>query len=111
MRRTRGWLALWLALLAGRVTAQTRIEERWPLDSGGSVRVASPFGSIRVLGWDADSVAVSARLERRAGRFFAAGDAHVRNLGIDTAVGGGGAGPGVHGPRGATGRGRAGRRR
>src|SRR5712691_5629971 len=100
MRRTRGWLALWLALLAGRATAQTRMEQRWPLDSGGSVRVASPFGSIRILGWDADSVAVSARFARRAGRFSAAGDAHVRKLAMDTAAGV--AELEVHVPRGAT---------
>jgi len=97
----KGCLALWLALLAGQATAQTRIEERWPLDPGGSVRVASPSGSIRVLGWDADSVAVSARLGARTGRFFAAGDGHVRKLGVD----GGNGEPvelEVHVPRGAT---------
>jgi hypothetical protein len=99
-------------LLAGQATAQTRIDERWPLDSGGSVRVASPFGSIRVLGWDADSVAVSARLGPRAGRFYAAGDEHVRKLGVDIAAdardaarpgaGGEGAELEVRVPRGAT---------
>jgi DUF4097 and DUF4098 domain-containing protein YvlB len=102
MRRTRVWLVCAIALLARQATAQTRIEERWPLDSGGSVRVASPFGSIRILGWDADSVAVSARLERPAGegRFSAAGDAHVRKLAVDTAAGA--AELEVHVPRGAT---------
>src|SRR3989475_8615161 len=99
MRRKRGGLALWLALLAGQATAPTRVEERWPLDSGGSVRVASSFGSIRVLGWDVDSVAVSARLAPRAGRFDGAGDGHVRNLGIDAAAGR--AELEVHVPRGA----------
>src|SRR2546422_11568494 len=100
MRRTRGWLALWLALLAGQARAQTRIEERWPLDSGGSVRVASPFGGIRVVRWDADSVAVAARRGPPAGRLYAAGGGHVRHLGVHHA-----AGPREHevpGPRGAT---------
>jgi hypothetical protein len=100
MRRTRGWLALVLALLARQAMAQTRIDQRWPLDPGGSVRIASPFGTIRVLGWDVDSVAVAARLARRAGRFSAAGDGHVRNLGVDTAAGG--AELEVHVPRGVT---------
>src|SRR3989449_10401807 len=99
MRRTTGWPALWLALLAGQATAQTRIEERWPLDSGGSVRVASSFGSIRVLGWDVDSVAVSARPAPRAGRFYAAGDGPGRKRGVDTAAGR--AEAAVHVPRGA----------
>src|SRR3989442_2655 len=102
MRRMGGCLAFALALLARQARAQTRTDERWPLDSGGSVRIMNPFGSVRVLGWDADSLAVSARLERRAGRFFAAGDVHVRKLGVDTAAGGAGADLEVHVPRGAT---------
>src|SRR6266571_3104757 len=101
MRRMGGCLAFALALLARQATAQTRTDERWPLDSGGSVRIMIPLRSVRVLGWDADSLAVSARLERRAGRFYAAGDAHVRKLGVD---GGGEAGAElvVRVPRGAT---------
>src|SRR6266571_5780957 len=102
MRRMGACLAFALALLGRQATAQTRTDERWPLDSGGSVRIMIPHGSVRVLGWDADSLAVSARLERRAGRFFAAGDVHVRKLGVDTAAGGAGADLEVHVPRGAT---------
>jgi len=97
----KGCLVLWLALLARQATAQARIDERWPLDPGGSVRIVNPFGSIRVLGWDADSVTVSARVGARAGRFVAAGDGHVRKLGVD----GGNGEPAelaVHVPRGAT---------
>jgi hypothetical protein len=95
-------LAVAIALLARQALAQARIEQRWPLDSSGSVRIVNPSGTVRVLGWDADSVAVSARLERpgRGGRFSAAGDAHVRTLGVDTAAGG--SELQVHVPRGAT---------
>ena len=100
MSRMRGCLALALALLTRQATAQTRTEQRWPLDPGGSVHIVNPVGRVRVLGWDADSLAVSARLERRAGRFTAAGDAHVRKLGVDTAAGS--AELEVHIPRGAT---------
>src|SRR2546422_4842876 len=100
MGAMKGWLALALSLLARQATAQAQIAQRWPLDPGGSVRIANPAGRIRVLGWDADSVAVSGRLGPRAGRFSAAGDQHVRTLGVDT-------GPGaaeleVHVPRRAT---------
>src|SRR5713101_3067402 len=100
MRAMKGWLALALTLLVRQATAQAQIAQRWPLDAGGSVRIANPAGRIRVLGWDADSVAVSGRLEPRAGRFSAAGDRHVRTLGVDT-------GPGaaeleIHVPRRAT---------
>src|SRR5207253_9082632 len=101
MRRIGGCLAFALALLARQATAQTRTDERWPLDSGGSVRIMNPFGRVRVLGWDADSLVVSARLARRAGRLFAAGDVHVRKLGVDTAAGGAGLDLAVHVPRGA----------
>ena len=100
MKRVRIWLAVAIALLARQATAQARIEQRWPLDSSGSVRIVNPSGRVRVLGWDVDSIAVSARLERRAGRFSAAGDAHVRTLGVDTAAGG--SELEVHVPRGAT---------
>src|SRR3989442_15263320 len=100
MGAMKGWLALALSLLARQATAQAQIAQRWPLDPAGSVRIANPAGRIRVLGWDADSVAVSGRLGPRAGRFSAAGDQHVRTLGVDT-------GPGaaeleVHVPRPAT---------
>ncbi len=100
MRAMKGWLALALTLLARQAAAQAQIGERWPLDLGGSVRITNPIGRIRVVGWDADSVAVSGRLEPRAGRFSAAGDRHVRTLGVDT-------GPGaaeleIHVPRRAT---------
>jgi len=101
MRGTKGCLVLWLALLAGQATAQTRIDERWPLGPGGAVRIVNPVGSVRVLGWDAESVAVSARLGARAGRFFAAGGGDVRKLGVE----GGNGEPAeleVHVPRGAT---------
>ncbi len=100
MSRMRGCLAFALALVARQTTAQTRTEQHWPLDPGGSVRIVNPFGRVRVLGWDADSLAVSARLERRAARLSAAGDAHVRKLGVDTAAGS--AELEVHVPRGAT---------
>jgi DUF4097 and DUF4098 domain-containing protein YvlB len=53
-----------------------------------------------VLGWDADSLAVSASLAQRAGRFSAAGDAHVRKLWVDPEAGS--AELEVHVPRGVT---------
>jgi len=102
MRAMNGWPALALALLARQPTAQAQIAERWPLDPSGSVRIVNPAGRIRVLGWDADSVALSGRLEPRAGRFSAAGDTHVRTVRIDTGPGGGAAELQIHVPRRAT---------
>ena len=79
LTRIIGWLTLALALGA-RAQGQTRIEKRWPLESGGTVRIASPLGTIRVLGWDVDTLAVTARLEPRTGRFSGGGDGQVRKL-------------------------------
>src|SRR2546425_1042882 len=86
MVRTGTWLTVALALLGRQATGQARVDERWPLDPGGSVRIVSPFGRIRVLGWDADSLAVSGRLDAGAGRFYATGDAGARKLGVDIAA-------------------------
>src|SRR5207253_1584447 len=74
MATTGTWLTVALALLGRQAMAQARVDQRWPLDPGGSVRIVSPFGRIRVLGWDVDSVAVSGRLDAGAGRFYATGD-------------------------------------
>jgi Putative adhesin len=82
--QTTGWLALALAVVATPAASSQRpVEERWPLDPHGSVRIVSPFGTIRVAGWDTDSVVVSARLGPRAGTFSSAGDAGVRKLWVE----------------------------
>src|SRR2546422_5625517 len=83
MVRTVGWLALGCALLGRSGLAQGGgpVAARWAFDPGGSVRIMNPYGQIRVIGWDVDSLAVSGRLEAKAGRFYAAGDARVRKLG------------------------------
>jgi len=86
MATTGTWLTVALALLGRQAMAQARVDQRWPLDPGGSVRIVSPFGRIRVLGWDVDSVAVSGRLDAGAGRFYATGDAGARKLGVDIAA-------------------------
>jgi hypothetical protein len=102
-KSTAVWLAL--VLLAPAAAAQSRMDERWPLESGGSVRIDWPAGTVRVTGWDAESLAVSAQLESGAGRFVAAGDAHVRKLGVaitDRAPKAGTARLEVHVPRDAT---------
>jgi putative adhesin len=105
--RTGGWLAVALALGAARAAGQQRIDERWPLDPHGTIRIVNSVGTVRVLGWDADSLGVSARLEPGAGKFSTGGDTVVRKLWVE---GGGGGRVGkagradltVHVPRGAT---------
>src|SRR2546428_6441778 len=80
MTRTIGWLALAIALVAGQAAGQGRVDEHWALDPNGTVRITCPFGKIRVRGWDAETLAVTGRLERGAGRLSATGDAHVRTI-------------------------------
>ena len=76
-------LALVLLWVARAAMAQARIDERWPLDAAGSVRIVHPAGRVRVVGWDVDSLAVVGTLAPGAGRFYSAGDGHVRKLGVD----------------------------
>src|SRR5206468_11889635 len=80
MTRTTGWLTLALALLARQAAGQERVNEHWALDPNGAIRITCPFGKIRVRGWDAETLAVTGRLERGAGRLSATGDAHVRTI-------------------------------
>ncbi|WP_407351255.1 DUF4097 family beta strand repeat-containing protein [Luteimonas sp. R10] len=56
--------ALLLALLmpVSAVLAQTSVDERHPLASGGRVEVENVAGSIRVRGWDRDEVTVTGSL-------------------------------------------------
>ncbi len=88
MVRTVGWLALGCALLgrSGLAQGEGPVSARWAFDPGGSVRIMNPYGQIRVIGWDVDSLAVLGRLEAKAGRFYAAGDPRVRKLGVEVPV-------------------------
>src|SRR6058998_182302 len=87
MVRTVGWLALGCALLGRSGLAQGEgggpVSARWAFDPSGSVRIMNPYGQIRVIGWDVDSLAVLGRLEAKAGRFYAAGDPRVRKVGVE----------------------------
>src|SRR2546426_12832302 len=90
MVRTVGWLALGCALLGRSGLAQGEgggpggpVAARWAFDPGGAGRIMNPYGQIRVIGWDVDSLAVSGRLDAQAGRFYAAGGAGVRELGVE----------------------------
>jgi hypothetical protein len=76
-------MALLLALLVRGGAAQQRIDERRPFEPGGSVRILNPFGRVRVIGWDTDSLAISGTLAPQAGRFYAAGSARVYKVGVD----------------------------
>jgi DUF4097 and DUF4098 domain-containing protein YvlB len=52
-------LALLLALLPAGASAQRKIDRRLALDPTGMVRVWNLAGSVRVIGWDRDSIVVT----------------------------------------------------
>jgi hypothetical protein len=72
-----------VALLARGAAAQQRVDERRPFEPGGSVRILNPVGRVRVIGWDADSLAIVGSLAAEAGHFYATGTARVYKLGVD----------------------------
>jgi hypothetical protein len=82
------WVALALGLALGvpAAGAQEPVAAGWRFDPTGSVRIMNPFGRIRVIGWDADSLAVSGQVGPGAGRLYAGGTARVRKLGVDIPV-------------------------
>ncbi len=64
------WLAVVALHLPAALTAQDRIDRRVALESDASIRIVNLMGSIRVIGWDKDTLAVSGTLGRGAGKFF-----------------------------------------
>lgn len=94
------------ALAAGRApaAAQRHVDERRQLDRDGYFKIWNLVGSVRVEGWDRDSVRVTGELDARAaGQFFIGAGRGAGKMGIDTSRGEAGrADLVVHLPRGAT---------
>lgn len=68
--------------LATPLAAQQKIARGWPAAPGAAVRIHNLNGSVRVIGWDRDSVAVSGHAERDAGGFFGGGSRQALKLGV-----------------------------
>lgn len=66
--------------------AQQAVSRGWPLNAEGAVKVYGDAGSIRIIGWDRDSVAVSGTVANVA-KFFAGGDRNGVKMGIETTTG------------------------
>lgn len=75
-----------LAATADGAAAQERIDRRFPLSAKGSVKIFNFVGSIRIIGWERDTVAVSGTVQRGA-RFFGGGGADGIKLGVEGAPG------------------------
>ena len=84
MRVTPG-LALLVLLGAPSLAAQETVTRTLPADAGVSIRVFNLVGTTHIVGWDRDSVRVTATVPRRGGRFFFGGSRTGLKLGIETA--------------------------
>lgn len=88
--RTRGARTHALALLvvaaaSGTASAQLPVLRARSLDATAAVKILNPAGSIRLVGWDRDSIVVRGRIARGE-RFFFGGSASGVKFGIDDTV-------------------------
>ncbi len=73
--------------IASPARAQIHLNRGVAIDPDGYVRVHNPSGSVRVIGWERDSVAVTGTLDPAA-RFFMGGDGRGVKLGVELPAGG-----------------------
>lgn len=72
-------------------SAQERVDTGRSLRSDAFVKVWNGGGSVRVIGWDRDSVAVTGTVPPRSGRFFLVGNEEAMKLGLEAPPGKGSA--------------------
>lgn len=76
--------ALLLALaLPATLAAQQKISTGFPLDADGSLRIQSPAGTVRIVAWDRDSVAVSGIIAPGGGSYYGGGRGRAGKLGVE----------------------------
>lgn len=73
-------------LCATNAYAQKAINRGWALHADGAVKIFNDVGSIRIIGWDRDSVAISGTVAS-SGTFFGGGSPEGVKMGIETASG------------------------
>ena len=76
------------ATASGSASAQLPVLRARALDATAAVKVYNPAGSIRLVGWDRDSIVVRGRVARGA-QFFFGGSSRGVKLGVEDPVGGG----------------------
>ncbi|MEO7360738.1 MAG: DUF4097 family beta strand repeat-containing protein [Gemmatimonadaceae bacterium] len=69
--------------LATVADAQQAVSRGWALNAEGAVKVHGDAGSIRIIGWERDSVTVTGTVAT-ASRFFSGGDRNGVKMGIET---------------------------
>lgn len=79
MNKVFGLLVLSLFLAAPSAFGQQRLNERRPAAADGTIKITSALGSVRVLGWDRDTVAITGSLAASAeGLDFSTSDRETR---------------------------------
>ncbi|MEO7996278.1 MAG: DUF4097 family beta strand repeat-containing protein [Gemmatimonadaceae bacterium] len=78
--------ALGALLCATSAHAQKAFSRGWALHADGAVKIFNDVGSIRVIGWDLDSVAISGTISP-TGTLFGGGTPEGVKMGIETASG------------------------
>lgn len=87
--------ALLLAILVpAALGAQQKVSSGFPLDADGSLRIQVPAGTVRIIAWDRDSVAVHGTIAPGGGGFYGGGRGRAGKMGIDSRDPSG-AGPGA----------------
>lgn len=70
-------------LLVAPLTAQQKIDRRIAIAPDASIRIHNLVGSIRIVGWDRDSIAVTGSVPPGAGSFYMGGAGRGAKLGIE----------------------------
>ena len=87
-------LALLGLLLPAALSAQQKITSGFQLDADGSLRIQVPAGSVRIIGWERDSVSVSGTIAPGGGSWYGGGRGRAGKMGLETRDQSG-AGPGA----------------
>lgn len=74
-------LALFIAA-ALPAAAQQSVNRGWPLDADGAIKIHNDVGTVRVIGWDRDSVALSGTVAN-GGAIFGGGSRSGIKLGVE----------------------------
>lgn len=70
-------------LLVAPLAAQQKIDRRIAIAPDASIRIHNLVGSIRIIGWDRDSIAVTGSVPPGAGSFYMGGAGRGAKLGIE----------------------------
>jgi hypothetical protein len=75
---------LFALLLPAALQAQQKISNGFQLDADGSLRIQVPVGTVRIIGWDRDSVLVSGTIAPGGGSWYGGGRGRAGKLGLET---------------------------